>query len=194
MNTHVTISLRWKTNFLYVRLNPQQRRRSVSPLNYILAAWLKLVSIGISTVASVVRTHLIHNRGPIRVESCVWLASAKFNLPIKSRLCEACAASWLVVVPPATHIRHYEDADWLNCNSASLSTHSGSTWRSEWMEIQIHIKDQAEIKLDECFFHKSHETHDYIRKQFIINRSTIAKAQAPNDMTVWFHLLTSRLL
>lgn len=39
---------------------------------------------------------------------------------------------------------------------------------------------------------QSHETQIYILKQFIINRPTIAKLKLPkNDMTVWFHLLTS---
>lgn len=43
-------------------------------------------------------------------------------------------------------------------------------------------------------FSQRHETQIYILKQFIINRSTIAKLKLPNDMTVWFHLLTSPLV
>lgn len=43
-------------------------------------------------------------------------------------------------------------------------------------------------------FSQRHETQIYILKLFIINRSTIAKLKLPNDMTVWFHLLTSPLV
>lgn len=44
-------------------------------------------------------------------------------------------------------------------------------------------------------FSQSHETQNYILKQFIINRSTIRKSSnSQNDMTVRFHLLTSPLV
>lgn len=43
-------------------------------------------------------------------------------------------------------------------------------------------------------FSQRHETQSYLLKQFIINRSTIAKLKLPNDKTVWFHLLTSPLV
>lgn len=88
---------------------------------------------------------------------------------------------------PAHHIRPFKDDDWLKHESVSLYQE----------RYNVAIKSGWKFKFCSQYtrtFPQSNQTQNYVLKQFIINRSTIAKLKLPSDMTVLFHLLASPLV